>query len=783
MATFTIDEAVNGGKKKAFSVAEAYGNTAPNSPNPLWDALKSIPSSAARAGAGIVGFPQVLGDLADMAATKLTNLVGYDQDKSPVFGAIDRFVGDKLGINLKDPTPLSEQLGIPNLGDVSLRGNKQLMGPLYHEPQTALGRIVDFMAQNILAGGTSKRELLQSAAQGGAGGILGEAGDTLLGAPGRIAGQMLGVLGAGALPSLRGTPGNVARDALEGVTETQLAQAKSLMDDAARMGTPLTVSEAVAQVTGGNPLQNVQRWAEQAPKGRQTFDPMMNARPAANRAAFGNAADQIGPLPTTPELVPINLQQAARSAEKKITDFRTESASPYYQAQRGSDANALDLLDMIPRQTGKVADRFAARDTAIQTTGKLYADTMQQRNLAAQSAARSDSYIQGIKTGRHMDRFREGVDATLDARTIASRRLAEAESAQNHLYQMQDALAVKNLPIIRSKVSGFVSDLDNNIRLAGPTQEGTILRAFRDEIAPNGQPIAFPSQLESIYKANRNKLDLGLDPTDIQKTQAGVLGPYVRNLDELIKDISPDISNGRAVYQQVTQDILNPVKNGVVGNLARSMEESTPAVRGMETQSSILMHNSPLATPSTIRRTAALIKEQNPTALRDFVRTNLNRIFNEKAQDLVSGKAQGGAVKFATDIAGNVDQKANLQALVESTGGKTAWTGFNRLLDVFNAQGKRLALGSPTEANRLLTGEMTSNWSGIADKPLEMLNRWRVRSNSEALGNLLTDPNGIEKLKQLAFTNPNTAKRTLLVGEILGIMNPADPTNVETIPQ
>jgi len=125
MATFTIDEAVNGGKK-TFSVAEAYGNAAPDSPNPLWDALKSLPSSAARAGAGIVGFPQVLVDLGDRAATKLTNLVGYDQDKSPVFGAIDRFVGDKLGINLKDPAPIQRQLGIQNLGDISLRGNKWL---------------------------------------------------------------------------------------------------------------------------------------------------------------------------------------------------------------------------------------------------------------------------------------------------------------------------------------------------------------------------------------------------------------------------------------------------------------------------------------------------------------------------------------------------------------------------------------------------------------------------------------------------------------------------------
>ena len=264
------------------------------------------------------------------------------------------------------------------------------------------------------------------------------------------------------------------------------------------------------------------------------------------------------------------------------------------------------------------------------------------------------------------------------------------------------------------------------------------------------------------------------------KTQAGVLGPHVRKLDDLIKAASPDIANGRAVNQQMTQDIINPVKNGTVGRLARSMDDATDPVSGLARQSNILMNSSPLISPPAIRRTAVVLKEQNPTAMPDFVRTNLQKIFNEKAQDLVTGEAQGGAAKFAADIAGNSAQKANLQALIESTGGKTAWTGFNRLLDVFQAQGKRLAPGSPTESNRLLTGEISTKLSGLADKPLEMLNQWRIRSNSEALGNLLTDQNGIEKLKQLAFTNPNTAKRTLLIGEILGIMNPVDQTSSDS---
>ena len=266
-----------------------------------------------------------------------------------------------------------------------------------------------------------------------------------------------------------------------------------------------------------------------------------------------------------------------------------------------------------------------------------------------------------------------------------------------------------------------------------------------------------------------------------ENNAASVWGGAAKTITQTVDSSVPAYSKARGIVEQNYRDVVDPMKNSPVGGVADSMPKGTAAETGLSTQSRVFMPPSPgTTTPASIRQAATIINKQNPSALRDFTRQNLERIFNEKSQDLVTGEAQGGAAKFATDIAGNAAQKANLQALVESTGGKTAWVGFNRLLDVFHAQGKRLAPGSPTEANRLLTGEMTTSWKGLADKPFEMLNRWRVRSNAEALGNLLTDQNGIEKLKKLAFTNPNTAKRTLLVGEILGIMNPADQANSDT---
>ncbi len=769
----------------------------PDNVNPLMDALQTWPSSAVRGMAGMAGLPQALGDLADTGLTKLTQWAGYDKNKSPILGAVDRFADKKLGIDTSDPTPISKQLGIPNIGEKTLEGWRQIPG--YYEPKTTTGRIADFIGQNIALGGftnpasgsgllkmpiTSARQLRQAAIQGTAGGLLGEAGGELLGDPGRMAGQVIGSGLPGMLMAMKSTTGKLAGDVLGNMTEQQALEVKDLMDRAAKSGSKLTVPEAIAQVTGQTEGLAIQRWAEQAPKGRQHFDPMMTARPGANENLYANTMDQIAPVPGDTSIVPGRLQQAAQGAEKSLTDFRTQAASPYYQAQRASDSNALDLIDELSGAPKKLAGLEQSRNSALQTTGQLYADTMLQRVLAKQSAAKSDSWAQGVKTNRHMDRFREGVDATLDAATIKAQRQASLDQAHADFLKTQDELAAKNLPQVKSAVNGFVGSLDRDIRLMGNTDEGKILQRFRNELAPDGETVMLPSQLESIYKSNRDKLKPGLDATPIEKTTAGVLGNYVKGLDKLIQQVSPDIQTGRQVYQQISQDVVNPAKQGIVGNLARSMPEGKPIEDVLKAQSNMLMNPAPGSIkPANIRKAAMALNKQDPESVSGFVRTNLDRIFNEQAQSNIPGESASGAAKFAANISGNKLQKDNLQALIESVGGKTAWSGFQNMLDIFGAQGKRLAPGSPTEANRLLTQDILGSQSvgDLAQAPFKMLDRWRVRSHSDAIGRLLTDPEGIDKLKQLAFTNPDSAKRTLLAGQIAAIMN--DPATNEDVQQ
>jgi hypothetical protein len=162
--------------------------------------------------------------------------------------------------------------------------------------------------------------------------------------------------------------------------------------------------------------------------------------------------------------------------------------------------------------------------------------------------------------------------------------------------------------------------------------------------------------------------------------------------------------------------------------------------------------------------------------VQDWAKQNLDSIFKESTQNLQTGQNQFGGAKFARDIIGNKSQKANLQALVEESSGKDAWKGFNNMLEVFQAQGQRMPAGSATAFNNLLTQEMESGGKGAFIKaPLsiptvirEGVQAWELGKNSEMLAKMLTDPQSVEKLNELAKTKPNSAKARNIVNSVVG---------------
>ena len=204
----------------------------------------------------------------------------------------------------------------------------------------------------------------------------------------------------------------------------------------------------------------------------------------------------------------------------------------------------------------------------------------------------------------------------------------------------------------------------------------------------------------------------------------------------------------------------------------------------MRQQSEILMPQAPRALdPMTIKRTVATLNTQDPQAATSFVRQNLQAIFNESAQNLSGGANQWGGAKFAAQIAGNPQQKANLKALVESAGGKGTWAGFNRLLDVLEAQGKRQAPGSQTAFNQQIQSNLSVGGVGALPASIASPNKamsvigqaydnFRFGKNAEQMAQILTNPRSVDLMKKLALETPTSSRATALTTQILALQAP-----------
>ena len=234
-----------------------------------------------------------------------------------------------------------------------------------NEPNTPPLKVADFITQMAVSGGVNPYSVGKSlltktlpqagvdiAKQFGRTGVLGTAGSAGSQVAESInpenqfvqaAGAMIPMIALGGINAARGTPSTVANTALRGATPEQLRIADILLKRSYAEGAPLTGAEAIAQVTGGSSIQNLQRIVESSPKGSAVMTPFMTQRPAGNAQYFGRVADEISPISGGLD-VPERMQVTAK---KSIEDARKEGnvvAEPFYKA---SERQLVDNSTMV----------------------------------------------------------------------------------------------------------------------------------------------------------------------------------------------------------------------------------------------------------------------------------------------------------------------------------------------------------------------------------------------------------------------------------------------------
>jgi hypothetical protein len=270
--------------------------------------------------------------------------------------------------------------------------------------------------------------------------------------------------------------------------------------------------------------------------------------------------------------------------------------------------------------------------------------------------------------------------------------------------------------------------------------------------------IAAKQYLDDQYSKQMNAV------TGAEKNAARVTYSANRQLDDYLNAVSPDYAKGSQKFEVAQKTQITPLKQGVVGQIAEGA-----------TGADILMPQKPVSLyPADIKRTADLLRRKDPTALPDWTRQNLEGIFNETTQKLATGENQFGGPKFASTIAGNKQQRDNLRTLVTETSGMQAWQGFERFLDVAEAQGQRMPANSATAFNEMIKNELGTGVVSKALTPFKLSNivSWaeniQLGRNADVLAKMLTDPDSVTKLQELARTGPKSAKAQTLVNSIAG---------------
>lgn len=409
---------------------------------PLWKtALNGVPKGAAGLADTITNAPENLWNMSKMGFGAAAAAAGHSELAPSVTAPPER---------AKD---LLTQMGI-------IRPDA--------EPTDAVGRVVDMTTQALGGGGLNPAAIVRNAGRGailpiardvaaatasGAGSGVGqevaskfdtgnEAANNAL----RIAAGTVGGSAPGTLLAARGTAGDRASAALNGVTPEQLALAKALQDKARAAGSPVTGYEAIQAQTGLNPkMQTQQRVAEQSDAAAGTLTPMMQGRPAANAQVADNAISTIAPLNPAPDVLAGRMATTAKTAISDARQAGNAQAGPYYASTTGnpnaripsSDWNNLSADPLVQKALTAVKNDpvYGVTNAAEGSVAWLDAAKKWMDDQAGSATLRGENNASRMYTGGTKD-----VTATADAHfpDYAKARQIVADNMRNVVVPMQE---------------------------------------------------------------------------------------------------------------------------------------------------------------------------------------------------------------------------------------------------------------------------------------------------------------------------------------------------------
>lgn len=240
-----------------------------------------------------------------------------------------------------------------------------------------------------------------------------------------------------------------------------------------------------------------------------------------------------------------------------------------------------------------------------------------------------------------------------------------------------------------------------------------------------------------------------------------------RNLLKKADKQIPEYKTARQDYDAIRERIQAPVRESPLPRLAETNELPKQFGDLFATKAAEIG-----LTPKKVTMAIDSLAKTDPSLPKDFL-TQYMRASLENVQRAAS--TQGGTVgaRFADTIAKNTTQRENLRAAfkgVYGDKGNQAVNGLNKMLDILEAQGRRLPAGSPT-AEKGMIAEASVGMVGQALKqPLSTVGTLYQQiffgQDYNRIAKAITSPDGVMALENLAKAGKDQKKIGLAITEI-----------------
>ncbi|KQO92694.1 hypothetical protein ASF32_21560 [Methylobacterium sp. Leaf91] len=578
----------------------------------------------------------------------------------------------------------------------------------------------------------------------------------------RFAGALAGGIGAAVAQAPRGAA--AVREGLEGFSAEQLGAAQALRDEARALpggGINLPLDEALNQVTGGQAgrLSQISRVvANSGGEGGRIANKVYSERPAQVEATGRAAFDGMVEKAASPTELGGAIQDAARAGMARtpeglaLTEARV-AAGPRVTPEQAGQVIQPELRRIYDRREGM---RAALADPEY-------------------TAAREAPETVGIERSIEVERPGEPIVT----QPAFSRPQFEAGAPR---------------PTKAFERPSVIGDDPNGVSLARfkmPPERAPLAidegpsagRAF-NEVATSEARTAYEGHLST------SPLDAATVAVTGEISGKKLRSALRANEDQLAQ--FPAVRD-RLMNVAVARDGMTAVERSPLGQVAQK-----PKVKHAV---GVLFNRDRLAGgEAEIGAAMGSLAKSDPTSARQLARIHLETVFDDAVAETRGLPAQYGGAGFASAVAGNPQQRKNLEAAIKALPeGDTLWAGLDRFLTVLRTTGYRPQKGGDTAFNARIQEEMKGGGGvrgavanvvtgaaaggsavgvggaagggllGLKRSASDAWTRCQIGRNGEAVARMLFDPKALPDLRHLVQSKPGSKNADFFTSRLMAL--------------